>query len=47
MGLPGLGLRPLKGDGHGTWAVQVSDNWRLTFRLAAPDVTDVNCEDYH
>ena len=47
MGLPGLGLHPLKGDRRGTWAVQVSGNWRMTFRFEGPDVTDVNYEDYH
>lgn len=47
MGLPGLSLHPLKGDRHGTWAVEVSGNWRVTCRFAAPDVTDVHYEDYH
>ena len=47
MGLPGYNLHPLKGDRRGTWAVQVSGNWRLTFRFDGPDATDVNYEDYH
>ena len=47
MGLPGLGLHPLKGSRHDTWAVEVSGNWRVTFRFTGPDVTDVNYEDYH
>ncbi len=47
MGLPGLGLHPLKGDRKGTWAVGVSGNWRVTFRFSGPDVEDVNYEDYH
>jgi proteic killer suppression protein len=47
MGLPGLGLHPLKGDRQSTWAVRISGNWRVTFRFAGPDVTDVNYEDYH
>lgn len=47
MGLPGLGLHPLKGVRHGTWAVSVSGNWRVTFRFEGSDVTDVNYEDYH
>jgi len=47
MGLPGLNLHPLKGDRHGTWTVDVSGDWRVTFRFAGPDVTDVNYEDYH
>ena len=47
MGLPGLGLHPLKGSRRGTWAVSVSGNWRVTFRFEGPDVTDVHYEDYH
>ena len=47
MGLPGLGLHPLKGARLGTWAVSVSGNWRVTFRFEGPDVTDVHYEDYH
>ncbi len=47
MGLPGLDLHPLKGARHGTWAVSVSGNWRVTFRFAGPDATDVDYEDYH
>ena len=47
MGLPGLHLHPLKGSRQGTWAVQVSGNWRVTFRFIGPDVSDVNYEDYH
>ena len=47
MGLPGLNLHPLKGSREGTWAVQVSGNWRVTFRFVGPDVSGVNYEDYH
>ena len=47
MGLPGLGLHPLKGTRQGTWAVSVSGNSRVTFRFEGRDVTDVNYEDYH
>ena len=47
MGLPGLHLHLLKGNRHGMWAVEVSGNWRVTFRFVGPDVTDVNYEDYH
>ena len=46
MGLPGLGLHPLKGERRGTWAVSVSGNWRVTFRLESQEATDVNYEDY-
>lgn len=47
MGLPGLHLHPLKGERQGTCAVQVSGNWRVTFRFDGPDVSDVHYEDYH
>ena len=47
MGLPGLNLHPLKGDRRGTWAVQVSGNWRVTFVSSGPDAANVNYEDYH
>jgi proteic killer suppression protein len=47
MNLPGLGLHELHGSRKGTWAVTVSGNWRLTFRFAGPDVSDVDYEDYH
>jgi proteic killer suppression protein len=47
MDLPGLGLHPLRGNRKGTWAVKVSGNWRITFKLQDGDVFDVNYEDYH
>ena len=47
MGLPGLGLHPLKGDRVGEWAVSVSGNWRVTFLFDGTDAVSVNYEDYH
>jgi proteic killer suppression protein len=47
MDLPGLRLHPLKGNRKGTWAVKVSGNWRITFKIQNGDVFDVNYEDYH
>ena len=47
MGLPGLGLHPLKGDRKGTWAVKVSGNWRVTFTFIEKDANQVDYEDYH
>jgi toxin HigB-1 len=47
MDLPGLNLHELKGERKGTWAVKVSGNWRVTFRLQQGDALDVNYEDYH
>ncbi|MEO5568768.1 MAG: type II toxin-antitoxin system RelE/ParE family toxin [Gemmatimonadaceae bacterium] len=47
MGLPGLGLHPLRGNRVGTWSVKVNSHWRVTFRFAGTDATDVDYEDYH
>jgi proteic killer suppression protein len=47
MDLPGLRLHPLKGDRQGTWAVQVSGNWRVTFTFEGQDADRVDYEDYH
>ena len=47
MNLPGYGWHPLTGQRKGTYAVDVSGNWRLTFRFAGEDATDVDLEDYH
>jgi proteic killer suppression protein len=47
MNLPGLRLHQLKGDRRGTWAVNVSGNWRVTFEFVETDVAEVNYEDYH
>ena len=47
MDLPGLNLHELKGNRKGTWAVKVSGNWRITFKLTDGDVHDVDYEDYH
>ena len=47
MDLPGLRLHELKGKRKGTWSVQVSGNWRVTFKLKREDVFDVDYEDYH
>ena len=47
MRLPGLQLHPLKGRRAGTWAVQVSGNWRVTFAFRGTDAISVDYEDYH
>jgi proteic killer suppression protein len=47
MNLPGLKLHELKGKRKGTWAVSVSGNWRVTFKLHNGDAFDINYEDYH
>ena len=47
LALPGLGLHPLKGRLKGHYAVSVSGNWRVTFRIEDGDVRDVDYVDYH
>lgn len=47
MNLPGFGLHRLKGDRSGQHAVQVSGNWRVTFRFTPDGFVDVDYEDYH
>jgi proteic killer suppression protein len=47
LALPGLDLHPLQGNRKGTWAVSVSENWRVTFRFVGKDADAVNYEDYH
>lgn len=47
MNIPGYGLHALKGRRSGHYAVTVSGNWRITFRLRNGEATDVNIEDYH
>jgi proteic killer suppression protein len=43
----GFNLHRLKGDRQGEWAISVSGNWRITFRFANGEASDVNLEDYH
>ena len=47
MNLPGLRLHPLKGRSRGSWAVDVSGNWRVVFRFEGKDAVDVDYIDYH
>ena len=47
IALPHFGLHELKGGRTGTWAVKVNKNWRMTFRFADGDASEVNFEDYH
>jgi len=47
MALPGLRLHPLKGDRKGSFAVDVSGNWRIVFRFNGQDAADVKYVDYH
>jgi len=47
MNLPGLRLHGLSGNREGIWAVDVSGNWRITFKFSGNDAEAVNYEDYH
>jgi proteic killer suppression protein len=47
LNLPGYRLHELKGQRKGTWSVNVSGNWRLTFTFRGEDAFDVDLEDYH
>jgi proteic killer suppression protein len=47
MDMPGFRLHPLKGALKGFWAVTVRANWRVIFRFAGHDATDVDYVDYH
>ncbi|MFH1139521.1 MAG: type II toxin-antitoxin system RelE/ParE family toxin [Pseudomonadota bacterium] len=47
MNFPGSGLHLLVPKQDGRWAVKVSGNWRLTFRLVEGDAFEVDYVDYH
>ena len=47
MDKPGWRLHKLKGKRSRIWAVDVSGNWRLTFRFEDGNAHLVNYEDYH
>ena len=47
LDLPGYRLHPLKGERSGTWSIEISGNWRLTFVFDNGDVYILNYEDYH
>ncbi len=45
---PNFGLHELTGERKGCWAMTVTRNWRLTFRLSEEGaLIDVDMEDYH
>ena len=47
MRYPGSDLHPLTGALAGYWAVKVSGNWRVIFRFADGNASDVGYRDYH
>jgi proteic killer suppression protein len=45
---PNYGAHQLTGDRKGGWALTVTMNWRMTFRInAAGAIEDMDLEDYH
>lgn len=45
---PNFGAHKLTGDRAGTWALTLTRNWRLTFRVNnALAIEDMDLEDYH
>ena len=45
---PNFGAHKLTGDRKGEWALTVTRNWRMTFRInAAGAIEDMDLEDYH
>ena len=47
MNIPGWRLHQLKGTRRGTWAVDVSGAWRLTFEFRDGSAFAVDYEQYH
>ena len=47
MDVAGLRCHALKGDLKGFWSVTVRANWRIIFRFAGENATDVDYLDYH
>ena len=47
MDLPGYKLHNLKGKLDDTWAVYVSDNWRITFKFKGENAIFLDYLDYH
>ena len=45
---PNFAAHRLSGDRAGEWALTVTRNWRLTFRISdAGAIEDMDLEDYH
>ncbi len=45
--VPSWRVHTLTGDRRGTWSLSVTASRRLTFRVVADEICDVNLEDYH
>jgi proteic killer suppression protein len=44
---PGNRLEALKGNRAGQMSIRINDQWRICFRWADGDATDVEIADYH
>ena len=44
---PNNRLEALKGDRKGFWSIRVNDQWRICFRFANGEASDVEIVDYH
>jgi toxin HigB-1 len=47
INLPGFRFHALVGRDRGRYAVNASENWRITFGWSEGDAIDVDLEDYH
>ena len=47
MNLPGFRFHALVGRDKGRYAVNASENWRITFGWTKGDAIDVDLVDYH
>lgn len=47
MDLPGFRLHRLRGELAGFWSVTITRNWRIVFRFANGNASDVDLVDYH
>jgi proteic killer suppression protein len=45
--VPGNRLERLQGDLEGCWSIRVNRQWRICFRWAPPNASDVDIVDYH
>jgi len=45
--LPTWKAHMLTGDRKGTWSLNVTCTWRMTFRIDGEEIIDLNLEDYH
>jgi proteic killer suppression protein len=45
--IPGNRLEALAGDRRGQYSIRINDQWRICFRWADSDATEVEIVDYH